>query len=346
MAASVGHELNNYLTALSGSLQLMRAGDGAMSSEERVAHLEKAAEQVRRMAGLSKGLMDFSHLQSRPMPVDLGALVTELVEFLSPQNRFDLIDVEFDKDPAVGIVVLDPAQIQQVLMNLLYNAADAIREAGPAGGRIDVWLRRDAASDRLIELGVADTGTGVPDALKERIFEPTVTTKPKGNGFGLSTVYRIVRNHGGDITVEDGRPGGAVFRVTLPARPGEEQPLVAGLRVAAEAANADDHPGDQRAGTGGEAGRPQRRDTRSGHHQRGGAEGGDQQRQVRRLGRRHAPGDDQVAGHRRPQDDQGEQETAARGRHQRLEEQRQRPEHHGDVTQSSHRVENSERSGQ
>jgi signal transduction histidine kinase len=215
MAASVGHELNNFMTVLSGSLQLMQMNDERLTSDERRKHIRRSAEQVKRMSSLSKGLMDFSRLDSQPMPTDLAVLVQELVEFIEPQNRFDDLELVVECDARIGVVMLDPAQIQQVLLNLLNNAADALHERPATGRRIRIWLRR---GDRdAIELGVEDNGPGVPDELKRRIFEPTVTTKTVGHGFGLSTVYRIVRNHGGTITVEDAAAGGALFRIVLPA---------------------------------------------------------------------------------------------------------------------------------
>ncbi|MGD8395875.1 MAG: HAMP domain-containing sensor histidine kinase [Candidatus Eiseniibacteriota bacterium] len=225
MAASVGHELNNFMMILSGNLQLVQMNDAQLTPEERGRHLKKSLEQLRRMAALSKGLMDFSGLETRPMPTDLETLVRELVEFLEPQNRFDGITVSVHCDPAVGTVLLDAAQIQQVMVNLLHNAADAIREAGgpdgdgaPAGdGRIEVRVRRRPGRGAgSIEITVDDNGPGVADELRRRIFEPTVTTRVAGHGFGLSTVYRIVRNHGGTVEVGDADGGGARFRVELP----------------------------------------------------------------------------------------------------------------------------------
>jgi len=214
MAASVGHELNNYLAVLTGNLQLMQmiGGDHHEKDKER---LKNVVEQVKRMSTLSKGLMDFSHLDSKPVPTDLRRLLQDTLDFLGPQNRFDGVDVSLETDPRIGVVSLDPAQIQQVLMNLAMNAADAMGEADTLRSQLRIWARWDAGRT-LIELGVEDSGPATPPELRRRLFDPGFTTREAGHGFGLSTVYRIVSNHGGKIAVEDGRNGGTIFRIQLP----------------------------------------------------------------------------------------------------------------------------------
>jgi len=215
MAASVGHELNNYLAVLTGNLQLMPMirDDYHVKDKER---LQNVVEQVKRMSTLSKGLMDFSHLDSKPVPTDLRALLRDPLDFLGPQNRFDGVDVSLEIDPRIGVVSVDPAQIQQVVMNLAMNAADAMCEAESFRLQLRIWARWNAGRD-IIELGVEDTGPGIPPELRRRIFDPGFTTRETGRGFGLSTVYRIVSNHGGKIAVEEGQHGGTMFRIQLPA---------------------------------------------------------------------------------------------------------------------------------
>ena len=124
------------------------------------------------------------------------------------------------------MVELDPAQIQQVMMNLINNAADAMSDIDLRERRLSVWVRWRTGDD-TVELGVQDSGPGVSAEMKPRIFEPSFTIKNSGHGFGLSTVYRIVSNHRGTISVEDAPGGGALFRILLPARPSSRRPLAA-----------------------------------------------------------------------------------------------------------------------
>jgi signal transduction histidine kinase len=215
MAASVGHELNNYLAVLSGNLQLLQLvrENGSAKDKERVG---KIFEQIRQMTTLSKGLMSFSHLESQVAPTDVCRLVQDTMDFLRPQNRLDGVEINTELDARLGPMVLDPAQIQQVLMNLINNATDAMRELSIPHRRLSVWVRW-RSGENLLELGVQDNGPGVPPDRKPRVFEPGYTTKDCGHGFGLSTVFRIVSNHEGSISVEDAPGGGALFRVLIPA---------------------------------------------------------------------------------------------------------------------------------
>lgn len=134
-----------------------------------------------------------------------------------PPNRFDDVVILIETDPRVGVVLVDPAQIQQLLTNLFFNSADAMRDAGCRQSQIR--LRIDYLAARgVVSLTLADTGPGIPDDVRHHIFEPGFTTKSDGHGFGLSTVFRIVQNHNGFIFVENTPDGGAQFRIQLPAQ--------------------------------------------------------------------------------------------------------------------------------
>jgi len=114
--------------------------------------------------------------------------------------------------------MLDPGQIQQVLINLLTNAADAMKEHRSGRPMAIEITTRHIVQKKQIEILVRDTGPGVPEELRNRIFEPNFTTKENGHGFGLSTSYRIMENHGGRIAVSNHEQGGAVFTMTLPVK--------------------------------------------------------------------------------------------------------------------------------
>jgi signal transduction histidine kinase len=167
------------------------------------------------MGVLVKGLMDFSHKELRKQPTRLNDVVRRTVEFIVPQNKYERVAFDLDLAGDLPELNLDPAQIQQVLLNLFSNAADAMHGVEAKERRIVVHTRTRAGE---IELVVEDTGPGIPDSAMKRLFEPSFTTKAEGHGFGLSTCYRIVQNHGGRIAAENNARHGARFIVVLPTQ--------------------------------------------------------------------------------------------------------------------------------
>jgi signal transduction histidine kinase len=213
MAAEVAHELNNYLAAISGRAQLLLMGAGKQPLEKIEEGVRIVAEQARNMGVLVKGLLDFSHKELRKQPTRLNDLVRRTVEFVVPQNKFERVAFDLDLAPEVPEMNLDPGQIQQVLLNLFSNAADAMGGTVKADPRV---LVRTRVRGSEVELSVEDNGPGIPAEVMRRLFEPSFTTKPEGHGFGLSTCYRIVKNHGGRIVAENVSRAGARFTVTVP----------------------------------------------------------------------------------------------------------------------------------
>jgi signal transduction histidine kinase len=215
MAAEIGHELRTQLAAISGHAQML-----LKDAERKVyEHVERRGriiiEQSRRMEAIAKGLMDFSRAELVVERVDLNSLVQRSIEFVRTQNRFD--GVEWDLRLAEQVPALrgDPGQLQQVLLNLFVNAADAMKDRPSVRKVIGVTSSTDDRG-RLVRIVVTDTGPGIAASNLTRIFEPHFTTKPEGHGFGLSTSYRIIVNHGGRITAESQPGDGACFVVTLP----------------------------------------------------------------------------------------------------------------------------------
>ncbi len=215
MAAEIGHELRTQLSAISGHAQMLLK-DAERSVYE---HVERRGriiiEQSRRMEVMAKGLMDFSRAELNVERVDLNALIQRTIEFVRTQNRFD--GVEWDLRLAENVPALrgDPGQLQQVLLNLFVNAADAMKEKPSARKVIAVTSAMDDRR-RLVSVVVSDTGPGIAAPNLARVFEPHFTTKPEGHGYGLSTSYRIVASHGGRITAESPSGQGACFTITLP----------------------------------------------------------------------------------------------------------------------------------
>jgi len=178
-------------------------------------HAQIILDQARRMESLSKGLMDFSHAEIHVERVDMNALLQRCIELVRSQNRFDGVEWNVRLGENVPELRADPGQLQQVFLNLLLNAADAMGEKGT--GRKHLRLHSDWDEHaRMVRVVVSDSGSGIAASNLVRIFEPHFTTKPQGHGFGLSTSYRIIANHGGRITVESPVGEGATFTVTLP----------------------------------------------------------------------------------------------------------------------------------
>jgi signal transduction histidine kinase/ActR/RegA family two-component response regulator len=225
LAGGVAHDFNNLLTAIIGYAELIATRETNDSLAKQHADLiRKAGEQA---ATLTRQLLAFSRKQLlQPRVIDLNHLVVDMEKLLRRVigERYDLQTVA---DAELGTVMADPSQIEQVILNLGVNARDAM----PTGGRLtirtanvhlDRWqapqISVSLAEGDYVELSVTDTGAGMDDATKTRIFEPFFTTKGpgKGTGLGLATVYGIVRQTGGGISVESELGRGSTFRIYLP----------------------------------------------------------------------------------------------------------------------------------
>lgn len=216
MAAEIAHEINNYLAAISGRAQLFLMNAATMTPERAQDGARIIFEQARQMGILVRGLVDFSHKETRLQATQLNEVIRRTVEFITPQNKYERVSFDLDLDGALPETNLDPAQVQQVLLNLFSNAADALRQQKGADPRILVRTR--FVGGDAVELTVEDNGPGIPGNAMSKLFEPSFTTKPEGHGFGLSTCYRIVKNHGGTIGVENAPRSGARFTVNFPVK--------------------------------------------------------------------------------------------------------------------------------
>jgi signal transduction histidine kinase len=219
LAGGVAHDFNNLLTAIRGYAQLLMAHVGPGSDEHR--HAEEIDRAADRAAALTAQLLAFGRrqvLQARP--TELNRLVESLDTMLSGLAGDD-VELAFDLDPGVHAVRVDPAQIEQLLVNLVANAADAT----PAGGRVvirtanaDIVDLDDLPEGRYAVLSVEDSGSGIDESALEHLFEPFFTTKDvgRGVGLGLATAYGIAKQSGGTIDVATTPGLGSVFTVYLP----------------------------------------------------------------------------------------------------------------------------------
>jgi PAS domain S-box-containing protein len=220
LAGGVAHDFNNLLTVISGYAQ-MAADDVPPHSpaREAIAEIGVAAD---RAAGLTRQLLTFSRRQmSAPKVLSVNGLIANLEKMLRRLIGED-IELGICLGARTGTTRADAGHLEQVVMNLAINARDAM----PGGGRLSIETADveateadDVGPGRYVELCVTDTGAGIPADLCGRIFEPFFTTKEKGKGtgLGLSTVYGIVKQSGGTISVESEPGSGSKFRVLLPA---------------------------------------------------------------------------------------------------------------------------------
>jgi two-component system cell cycle sensor histidine kinase/response regulator CckA len=233
LAGGIAHDFNNLLTGiLSYSdliLQELRPSDPIR------ADVEQIRDAGQRAAGLTRQLLAFSRRQLlQPRVVSLNATVQELEPMLQRLLGTD-VTLETDLEPELGNVLVDPAQVEQVLVSLVLNA----REAMPNGGHLKLTTanaqiepvighqENGGQPGAYVSLTVSDTGVGMEPAMQARIFEPFFTTKPGGGGrgLGLSTIYGIVEQSGGHITVESAPGQGASFTIYLPRYWGPEAPV-------------------------------------------------------------------------------------------------------------------------
>jgi len=209
LAGGVAHDFNNLLQALLSTVQVLRAGS---SPRARLASIVGELEaHVRRGASLTRQLLLFSRREvTKPEKLDLNAVVRDTNELLLRLVRED-IRIRVEPSAEALPVNADQGQLEQVLVNLVVNAVDAM----PEGGELVVRTGREGGEWAWFE--VRDSGVGIDESLRERIFEPFFTTKPagKGTGLGLSVVHGIVTQHGGRIDVASEVGRGSTFRVRL-----------------------------------------------------------------------------------------------------------------------------------
>ncbi len=230
MAGEIGHELNNYLTAIGGRAELIPMALERNNHDLVRQNSTIIAEQVARMRVLTDGLLDSARKETSPLEIDLQETIERAVEFARPQNRFNDIDLSVTGVQRPLPIRADPQQLTQVILNLLINAGDAILAKGTGGTiRVESFRRGSETGFRVI-----DDGVGIDDKTIGRIFEPRFTTKKSGHGFGLAVCHRVVRDHGGEIVVQSQPGRGSTFTVILPPRPAGA-PLASSAEPAARA---------------------------------------------------------------------------------------------------------------
>jgi two-component system sensor kinase FixL len=221
LAATLAHELNQPLTAatnyINGSRLLLDSLDGQGADKVRDG-MARAAEQAVRAGQIIRRLRDFvARGESAKRTEHLPKLVEEASALALVGAKERGVNVKFDLDPDTTRVLVDKVQIQQVLLNLMRNAVEAMKTSE----RKELVVSTAPRDEDLVEVTVADTGVGVSPEAAEGIFRPFMTTKADGMGIGLPICRSIIERHGGRLWVEPNDAGGAVFRFTIPSVPGE-----------------------------------------------------------------------------------------------------------------------------
>jgi CheY-like chemotaxis protein len=224
LAGGIAHDINNYLGAIMGFAELvkMKHGEDIPLSQK----MDDIINSTYSASTLIDQLLAYGKRQSaRPKVVNLNSIIKSMQQMM---ERLIGEDIDFSLFLADDLynVKIDPSQVEQVLVNLLINARDAM----PKGGKITidtanaeffdehVMRHSELKTGKYVKLGVSDTGTGIPDEIRDKIFEPFFTTKnkDKSSGLGLATIYGIVEQNGGSIEVKSASGSGATIAIFLP----------------------------------------------------------------------------------------------------------------------------------
>lgn len=214
VVAGVAHEMANVLTVAVGHLGLLRRATESVTPETK-RHLDRLETSLDAAMRIVAGTLQGVRRASQRSLVSMPDIARRVLELKAHELRRAGIEVRLDFPREFPAVLAVPVQLQQVLLNLVTNAQQAMRDAPPP--------RRLAVEGRVVGgdvvVDVTDSGPGIPPDVLPRLFEPFFTTKDEGTGLGLPISAGIARDHGGDLTAENGADGGAVFHLRLPAAP-------------------------------------------------------------------------------------------------------------------------------
>jgi len=211
LAAGVAHEINNPLGTILLFSDIMRKELPA--DDPRRGDVRMIIDEATRCKTIVSDLLNFARQNEvLAQTTDVNALITETVQEIGIQSMFDHLEILTDLDPALSSIQADPAQLREVFVNLMINAAEAMEDGG------SLTITTESAQDEMIQIAFRDTGCGIPEENLSKIFTPFFTTKPigKGTGLGLAIVYGIIKMHRGQIYVESDVGVGSTFTITLP----------------------------------------------------------------------------------------------------------------------------------
>lgn len=229
LAGKVAHEVNNPIAIISAKTRLLLSDRRDELSNHTVAELVKITDLADRVARIAQGLLSYCRPSAgATLPIDVHIPIQKALAVIEPTVAATGVRLERRFSPGLPPVLVNAGEMEQVFLNLFVNALDAM----PLGGRLRIIAepRNGTRDERTIAVTVEDTGCGIPEEIRERVFEPFLTTKPegKGTGLGLSICLGLVRSNGGQIELESRTGRGTRVMVLLPVASGRPSDTVRG----------------------------------------------------------------------------------------------------------------------
>ena len=212
------HEIRNPLSAMDINLQLLQERLGSRGEDPEIGrYLEIISAETRRLNEVLRNIQVFSRPESPDLEtVDLHQIIEQILFLIREEASRKGIEISQSLQAKHSMVKADPDQMKQVFLNLFKNSIEAMSE----GGKLEILSRNDG-QDKIIGVELVDTGSGIPMANLQHVFDPYFTTKKKGTGLGLSIVHNIIAQHGGSIDVTSWLGEGTIFSIILPVAPDE-----------------------------------------------------------------------------------------------------------------------------
>jgi two-component system, NtrC family, sensor kinase len=216
LAAGVSHEINNPLAIIGENagiiMDILTFSDGADKKDKIIKHLNSITNSVERCSKITHRLLGFAkRMEAKIENINVYSLVEEVVGFIQREAKIRNVNIHIDHEKNIPDIESDRGQLQQVILNIVNNALDAV----PEGGYIKINIEQ--VSKDFIQVAIADNGPGIPKSDLDRIFEPFYTTKKEsGTGLGLSITYGIIQKLGGTIDVKSKLDGGTTFFIRIP----------------------------------------------------------------------------------------------------------------------------------
>ena len=228
LVGGIAHELNNPLTAVIGYAQLLTSSEKDNPGlTKKLTMIDESAQRCKRIID---NLLKFARQQKTVrIKTRVNDIITKSIELINYDLQKNNIQVQTEPGSDLPVITVDPYQIQQVLINLMQNARDAMLNSGSRGGiRISTFQR-----EKNVVIRLADNGPGIPPEIANRIFDPFFTTKEvgKGTGLGLSVSYGIIIDHNGDLKLIESADGGAVFEISFPVLAHSEMERVEKIKL-------------------------------------------------------------------------------------------------------------------
>jgi signal transduction histidine kinase len=219
LAAGIAHELRNPLTSVK---LLVQTAQRQVRNESAGKQLQVVQQEIARLESIIQGLLDFARPpELHRVPHDLRTTVRRALNLVEGRAKQQGVAITEQSPDTPVTVDGDPEQLHQIFVNLLLNGIEAM----PQGGTLDIVIQTNNGATKTCQVSIADTGTGIPQPVLERIFEPFVTSKEHGTGLGLAVSHRIALEHRGTLLAANRVEGGAVFTVELPlSKTGSAEP--------------------------------------------------------------------------------------------------------------------------